>query len=85
MYPNMVDARVGFAINALQDGEEVSIAVKESTYILRVAYVHLREHHTHKDEVEDIIEIYESDELTTIMHVETLLCDGRWRLQVDTI
>ena len=58
----LLDARVGFAINALQDGEEVSIAVKESMYILRVAYFHFREHQTHNDEVEDIIEIYESDE-----------------------
>ena len=58
----LLDARVGIAINALQDGEEVSIAVKESMYMLRVAYFHIRAHYTHNDEVEDIIEVYESGE-----------------------
>ena len=58
----LLDPRVGFAINALQDGEEVSIAVKESMYILRVAYCHLRELRAHNDGVEDIIEIYASNE-----------------------
>ena len=60
--PTLLDARVGLAINALQDGEDVSIAVKESMYILRVAYFHSRAHHTHNDAVENMIEIYESDE-----------------------
>ena len=58
----LLDARVGLAINALQDGEEVGIAVKESMYILPVAYFHFRAHHTHNDEVEDIIKVYESGE-----------------------
>ena len=58
----LLDARVGLAINALQDGEEVSIAVKESMYILPVAYFHFRAHHTDNDEVEDIIKVYESGE-----------------------
>ena len=52
----LLDARVGFAINALQDGEEVSIAVTESMYILRVANFHLREHHAHNEELKIVMD-----------------------------
>ena len=57
-----LDEQVGYAVQALRDGSEVSLAVCEALYILRVAYCHLTAHHTHKDEVEDMIEIYENHE-----------------------
>ena len=58
----LLDERVGYAVQALRDGIEVSLAVCEALYILRVAYFHLRAHHTHNNEVEDMIEIYENRE-----------------------
>ena len=49
-------------MNALQQKIEPGLAIREAMYVLRVAYLHLLESHTHKDDVEDIIEIYECKE-----------------------
>ena len=58
----LLDKQVGYAVQALRDGSELSLAVCEALYTLRVAYCHLTAHHTHKDEVEDMIELYENHE-----------------------
>ena len=49
-------------VNALKQKIEPSLAWSEAMYVLRVAYLHHLESHTHKDNVEDIIEIYECTE-----------------------
>ena len=59
----LLDAYIGLAINFLYDGEEISIAIKESIYILRMAYFHIRVHHTQKHKVENIIDIYVSNKI----------------------
>ena len=40
----------------------LGLAVVEAVYSLRVAYCHLTAHHTHKDEVEHMIELYDTHE-----------------------
>ena len=54
----LLDWFVDCAMNALQQKIEPGLAIGEAMYVLRVAYLHLLESHTHKDDVEDIIEIY---------------------------
>ena len=52
----LVDEQVGY-------GNELSLAVVEAVSGLRVAYCHLTAHHTHKDEVEHMIELYDNHEI----------------------
>ena len=54
----LLDWFVDCAVGALRQKIEPSLAWSEAMYVLRVAYLHLLESHTHKDDVEDIIEIY---------------------------
>ena len=58
----LVDEQVGYAVQSLRDGNELGLAVVEAVYSLRVAYCHLTAHHTHKDEVEHMIELYDTHE-----------------------
>ena len=55
----LLDQFVDSAMGALRQEIEPCLAWSEAMFILRVAYHHLLESHTHKDDVEDIIEIYE--------------------------
>ena len=57
-----MDEQVGYAVQSLRDGNELGLAVDEAVYRLRVAYCHLTAHHTHKDEVEHMIELYDTHE-----------------------
>ncbi len=58
----LLDWFVDCAMTALQQKIEPGLAIGEAMYVLRVAYRHLLESHTHKDDVEDIIEIHECKE-----------------------
>ena len=58
----VLDWFVDCVVNALKQKIEPSLAWSEAMYVLRVAYLHLLESHTHKDNVEDIIEVYECTE-----------------------
>ena len=58
----LVDEQVGYAVQSLRDGNELGLAVDEAVYRLRVAYCHLTAHHTHKDEVEHMLELYDTHE-----------------------
>ena len=58
----LVDEQVGYAVQSLRDGNELGLAVDEAVYRLRVAYCHLTAHHTRKDEVEHMIELYDTHE-----------------------